>query len=1107
MDTVGEEQVLQANLGRYNLDGIDNGALDVDLSQLEDFLNNDNDSFNFPDDAVSVSSYGNDGGGGGGMDPGGLKQMSMPGHTHGPGHVMQTTAPQLMCGIPDTQVVLSQMQKNPSYCPQLPDSPPDSSSEPYSPPDGNHPDPNVKSSIVSSMASVPHEMYSNPPLPHGHPHHSSMSPPSHNSPPSSQAMPVPPKPQHTVYSNGEPPKLNHPPSTPHMPPQTQGGLPPMPPEYMQSQYPGMDNLANQANKKRKFSESPNNTVTPGVMNNLGLNMNGMMNIKQEPNEYGGFPDCGEDDFSNYDLGSESGMFMDGTYQVIKWQAFQPTKWAVLLDYNYKELPAPSYRVDADKGFNFSIPDDTFVCQKKNHFQITTHVGIAGDPKYVKTPEGTKKIESFHLHFNGIKMESTSQTIKIEQSQSNRSRKPFYPVKVDLPPDQVTKVTVGRLHFSETTSNNMRKKGKPNPDQRYFMLVVALHAHSGSNSYIVAAHVSEKIIVRASNPGQFDSDVDVLWQKGHTPDSVIHAGRVGINTDRPDESLTIHGNVRVTGHIVQPSDKRAKVGIEEIDPKEQLKNVQALKVYRYEYNDAFAEHAGLSDDEKLDTGVLAQEVVEVLPDAVRETGDVMLPNGQTIENFLVVNKDRIYMENVGAVKELCKLTDNLENRIDELEKMNKKLTKIKRFDSLKSTASTKSVSSCGTINRNDSLPIKSKKSQTHTKSHHHHRQTPPEEEHGLCTNKFIQITVIVLVLVMAFCLVSITILYILEKQKPGEERPSDISIQGTRPPQNITGDHNYTIPIITNSPSPGTNPDTNPLPEPPGYVAPLTPPRCEREHCPTHCCPPRMDDPRWPSPKTVKPSNNNEENSLDANKTVVYSLADHFNKNRTPNQPANSNVNGVPGGQVPTVRPANGNDPVVSMEDNTMNDYLLQDPKILQLQLNNPAQGFSSLSRQKRASPTSDSDVLRRATITIPEANKTVDLSMCSDERCRTGMGGNFSYSIPISQYFPTAYLTVDFLLAPGLSVMLCQEPKGQMCSGPHDDDYTDPDDYGLNAMRADINEWHLPVGYFFVSTYDFRVAPTSMMSEICQASSSDVGHTYNVYSLYFYRVCEDDIYA
>lgn len=38
-------------------------------------------------------------------------------------------------------------------------------------------------------------------------------------------------------------------------------------------------------------------------------------------------------------------------------------------------------------------------------------------------------------------------------------------RVTLPPEQVTKVTVGRLHFSETTANNMRKKGKPNPDQR------------------------------------------------------------------------------------------------------------------------------------------------------------------------------------------------------------------------------------------------------------------------------------------------------------------------------------------------------------------------------------------------------------------------------------------------------------------------------------------------------------------------------------------------------------------------------------------------------------------------------------------------------------------
>ena len=66
-------------------------------------------------------------------------------------------------------------------------------------------------------------------------------------------------------------------------------------------------------------------------------------------------------------------------------------------------PAPQYRVDADKGFNFSTADDSFVCQKKNHFQVTCHIGISGDPKYVRTPEGVKKIEMYCIHFYGIKV--------------------------------------------------------------------------------------------------------------------------------------------------------------------------------------------------------------------------------------------------------------------------------------------------------------------------------------------------------------------------------------------------------------------------------------------------------------------------------------------------------------------------------------------------------------------------------------------------------------------------------------------------------------------------------------------------------------------------------
>ena len=74
---------------------------------------------------------------------------------------------------------------------------------------------------------------------------------------------------------------------------------------------------------------------------------------------------------------------------------------------------------------------------------------------------------------------------------------------------------------------------------------------------------QAFLFQASNPGQFESDVELCWQKGHTPESIFHAGRVGINTDRPDEAMVIHGNMKVTGHIVQPSDRRAKENIQEV----------------------------------------------------------------------------------------------------------------------------------------------------------------------------------------------------------------------------------------------------------------------------------------------------------------------------------------------------------------------------------------------------------------------------------------------------------------------------------------------------------------------------------------------------------------
>ena len=73
-----------------------------------------------------------------------------------------------------------------------------------------------------------------------------------------------------------------------------------------------------------------------------------------------------------------------------------------------------------------------------------------------------------------------------------------------------------------------------------------------------------LLFQASNPGQFDSDIEANhWQRGHTQDSVYHMGRVGVNTDHPDEALTVHGNVKLTGHVLQTSDMRVKEDFKEV----------------------------------------------------------------------------------------------------------------------------------------------------------------------------------------------------------------------------------------------------------------------------------------------------------------------------------------------------------------------------------------------------------------------------------------------------------------------------------------------------------------------------------------------------------------
>lgn len=193
-------------------------------------------------------------------------------------------------------------------------------------------------------------------------------------------------------------------------------------------------------------------------------------------------------------------------RTIRFSAFDPHLWSTLYDQNQRELPSLKVNVVADKGFNFSSSDNCFVNQKKNHFQITVLIKATNEssPCFAMTNDQTlHTVTGFKLAFCGAKSEMTSSEIQIRQSQTDRKPIPHDPVQLNIAPLKLTKVTVPRLHFSETTMNNHRKNGRPNPDQKYFYLIVKLLAETPNGMITVQSYASDKVIVRASNPGQFE----------------------------------------------------------------------------------------------------------------------------------------------------------------------------------------------------------------------------------------------------------------------------------------------------------------------------------------------------------------------------------------------------------------------------------------------------------------------------------------------------------------------------------------------------------------------------------------------------------------------------
>ena len=98
-----------------------------------------------------------------------------------------------------------------------------------------------------------------------------------------------------------------------------------------------------------------------------------------------------------------------------------------------------------------------------------------------------------------------------------------------------------------------------------------------------------------------NDSKWLEYSGDTSKIYYNGGNVGIGEDNPNYKLHVAGDIYATGDVTASSDRRLKTDIKRIE--NALDKVCAIGGYTYMMND------------KPSTGLIAQEVLEVLPEVI------------------------------------------------------------------------------------------------------------------------------------------------------------------------------------------------------------------------------------------------------------------------------------------------------------------------------------------------------------------------------------------------------------------------------------------------------------------------------------------------------------
>ena len=135
-----------------------------------------------------------------------------------------------------------------------------------------------------------------------------------------------------------------------------------------------------------------------------------------------------------------------------------------------------------------------------------------------------------------------------------------------------------------------------------------------------------------------------------------------------KALVLGGNAKVIGDLYQPSDIRIKEDFADADTEAQLAAISKVELHNYDFVDSWKRKANLDEYAGSAVGVMAQDLKEVIPRAVKNTGiDYDLDDGSHVDDLLMVRKDLLAMEVLGAAQGMAAKCDALGDRLTAAEK--------------------------------------------------------------------------------------------------------------------------------------------------------------------------------------------------------------------------------------------------------------------------------------------------------------------------------------------------------------------------------------------------------------------------------------------------------